>query len=217
MMPAADTFPPLDALPGLRAVFLVRAAGVNVKTDRDTAMARLASLQRQALDTLGFQGMPLARASQVHGNTVARISASDSFPVPDCDALITTDRGLCLGIHVADCAAVYIADRLGRGIGLAHAGKKGTELGIVPRTITALLDATGGTPSDLVLQISPCIRPPHYEIDFAADIRAQAAAAGIRDIHDCGTCTASNPARYYSYRLEKGKTGRLLAALAMLP
>ncbi len=217
MMPAADTFPPLDALTGLRAVFLTRAPGVDVKTDRETAMGRLASLQRAALDAQGFQGMPLARASQVHGNTVARISSTDSFPVPDCDALITTDRGLCLGIHVADCAAVYIADRLGRGIGLAHAGKKGTELGIVPRTIAALLDATGGSSSDLVLQISPCIRPPHYEIDFAADIRAQAAAAGIRDIHDCGTCTASNPSRYYSYRLEKGQTGRLLAALAMLP
>ena len=217
MMPAADTFPPLDALTGLRAVFLTRAPGVDVNTDRDTAMARLASLQRGALDSLDFQGMPLARASQVHGNTVARVSTTDSFPVPDCDALITTERGLCLGIHVADCAAVYIADRLGRGIGLAHAGKKGTELGIVPSTIDALLDATGGSPSDLVLQISPCIRPPHYEIDFAADIRSQATAAGIRDIHDCGTCTASNPSRYYSYRLEKGQTGRLLAALAMLP
>lgn len=217
MTAAADTFPALDALPTLRAVFLTRVPGVDVKTDRDTAMARLASLQRHALDNLGFRGMPLATASQVHGNAIARVSASDSFPVPECDAILTTERGLCLGIHVADCAAVYIADRHGRGIALAHAGKKGTELGIVPRAISALLEATGASPTDLLVQISPCIRPPHYEVDFAAEIHAQAAAAGVESIHDCGTCTASNPGRYYSYRLEKGKTGRLLAALALIP
>jgi polyphenol oxidase len=217
MIPEADIFPPLDALTGLRAAFLTRVQGIDVKTDRDTAMARLADLQRTSLDMLGFYGMPLAHASQVHGNAVAHISASDAFPVPDCDALITTERGLCLGIHVADCAAVYIADRLGRGIALAHAGKKGTTLGIVPRTIARLLNATGGSPEDLVLQISPCIRPPQYEIDFASELRSQAAEAGIRDIHDCNICTASNPSRYYSYRLEQGKTGRLLAALALLP
>jgi polyphenol oxidase len=217
MIPPADTFPPLEALAGVRAVFLTRAPGVDVNTDRDTAMARLATLQRDALDELGFRDMPLARAAQIHGNSIARVSRNDSFPIPDCDALLTTERGLCLGIHVADCAAVYIADRQGRGIALAHAGKKGTQLGIVPLTISALIDATGASPSDLVLQISPCIRPPHYEIDFAADIRTQASAVGIESIHDCGTCTASDPMRYYSYRLEKGKTGRLLAALSLTP
>lgn len=217
MTPAADTFPPLEAIHGLHAAFLTRVPGVDVKTDRDRAMERLASIQRAWLDASGFLGMPLARASQVHGNTVVRISSDDAFPIPDCDALVTTERNLCLGIHVADCAAVFIADRHGRGIALAHAGKKGTELGIVPRTITALLEATAASPTDLVLQISPCIRPPRYEVDFAADIRAQAAASGILDIHDCGICTGSDLSRYYSYRLEQGKTGRLLAALALIP
>jgi copper oxidase (laccase) domain-containing protein len=67
-----------------------------------------------------------------------------------------------------------------------------------------------------VVQISPCIRPPHYEVDFAAEIRHQAAEAGVVEIHDSLRCTASDPAAYYSYRRESGKTGRLLAAMAMI-
>jgi copper oxidase (laccase) domain-containing protein len=71
--------------------------------------------------------------------------------------------------------------------------------------------------------VSPCIRPPHYEVDFAAAIAAQAHAAGIGvhgsagggAFHDAGTCTASHPDLYYSYRREQGRTGRMLALLAL--
>jgi len=206
----------LDVLSSVRAVFLQRVPGMDVKTDRETALQRLAGLHREALDALGFESMLLAKASQIHSANVARISSTDAFPISDCDALVTTDRSLCLGIYVADCAAVYVADRHGRGIGLAHSGRKGTELGIVPKTIAALCEATGADPQDLIVQISPCIRPPHYEVDFAAEIRAQAAVAGVRDIHDCASCTASNLEKYYSYRKEDRQTGRLLAALALL-
>ena len=65
------------------------------------------------------------------------------------------------------------------------------------------------------MQLSPCIRPPHYEVDFAAEIIRQARAAGVEQVHDSGRCTASDPARYYSYRAEKGRTGRMLALLAL--
>ena len=210
-----ETFPALDAIPAVQAFFLQRVPGLDVKTDRETALKRLAGIQREALNEAGFARMPLAKASQVHSANVVRISSANTFPVPDCDALVTTERNLCLGIYVADCAAVYVADRLGRGIALAHSGRKGTELGIVPKTIAALCTATGADPQDLIVQISPCIRPPHYEVDFAADIRIQAADAGVHQIHDCSSCTGSNLEKYYSYRKEERQTGRLLAAMAL--
>lgn len=211
-----ETFPALDALPAVRAVFLQRVPGLDVKTDRETALKRLAGIQREALNEAGFARMSLAKASQIHSANVVRISSTDTFPITDCDALITTERSLCLGIYVADCAAVYVADRHGRGIGLAHSGRKGTELGIVPKTIAAVCAATGADPQDLIVQISPCIRPPHYEVDFAAEIRSQTAEAGVREIHDCTSCTGSNLERYYSYRKEERQTGRLLAAMALV-
>ncbi len=208
-----ETFQAVDSLPFVRGYFIQRIPGLDVKTDRETAMALLKDTHRATIDGLGFSGMALATCTQVHGNAVARVSTASTFPVQDCDSLVTTDPGVCLGIYVADCAAVYIIDRHGRGIALAHSGRKGTELGIVPNTITALKEATGAESADLVLQISPCIRPPHYEVDFAAMIRAQAAEWGILEINDCGTCTASDRQSYYSYRREKGETGRLLAIL----
>ncbi|MEI6178403.1 MAG: polyphenol oxidase family protein [Verrucomicrobiota bacterium] len=210
-----ETFPALDALPHLWAVFLRRVPGLDVRTERETALSRLAKIHRNALDAIGFSSMPLATAMQIHSPHVVRVALETPFPVADCDALVTTVPGLCLGIYVADCAAVYLADRQGRGIALAHSGRNGTALGIVPHTIAALLAATGASPQDLVVQISPCIRPPHYETDFAATIRQQAADCGVPSVHDCGHCTASHPEAYYSYRLEKGRTGRHLAALAL--
>jgi copper oxidase (laccase) domain-containing protein len=68
----------------------------------------------------------------------------------------------------------------------------------------------------LIVQLSPCIRPPHYEIDFAAEIVRQAHAAGVTKVYDDGVCTACHPDLYYSYRAEKGKTGRMLALLGLL-
>ncbi len=74
--------------------------------------------------------------------------------------------------------------------------------------------AFGSVPADLVVQLSPCIRPPHYEIDFAAEIVRQCREAGVTAVHDCNICTACDLNRYYSYRAEKGRTGRMLALLA---
>lgn len=180
-------------------------------------MSRLASVQRAALDSLGFSGIPLVRAEQIHSNRVAMVSTCLESPAPGADALVTTTPGIALGIHVADCAAIYFVDRHRRGIALSHSGRKGTELDIATRTLEVLLAATGADPQDITAQISPCIRPPHYEVDFAAEIRLQLIRAGIHDIHDSGRCTFSDPEKYYSYRREKGRTGRHLAALALGP
>ena len=48
---------------------------------------------------------------------------------------------------------------------------------------------------------------------YASEIERQARARGVRHYHDCGICTATYLKRYYSYRAEKGKTGRMWAVL----
>jgi copper oxidase (laccase) domain-containing protein len=209
-----ESFAALD-MPFLRAAFVQRCAGIDVLTDRETAMQRLWSAHRETADAAGFAGLPFAVAEQVHGAVVARADTAGAEPSPGADGLVTSSRHLCLAIYVADCAAVYLADRKGRAIGLVHSGRKGTEQKIVPAAIRRMQVEFGCEPSDLIVQISPCIRPPHYDVDIASAIAAQAREAGARDVHDCGTCTASDPVKYYSYRREKGRTGRLLALLAL--
>jgi len=213
----SESFPALDAIHGIRARFTRRVAGLDVCVEREDALERLKPYHLRALADAGLDGMTFATAEQVHGNHVAEVSADSHFPVPGTDALLTTVPGICLGIYVADCAAVFLADRRARGIALVHSGKKGTELGVAPSAAKALCAAVGGTPSDLVAQISPCIRPPFYETDFASEIIRQLTDLGIGEVRDCGVCTASNPELYYSYRMEKGRTGRMLAMMAILP
>ena len=74
----------------------------------------------------------------------------------------------------------------------------------------------GTQPGDLIVQLSPCIRPPFYENDFAAEIAGQCRRAGVRRVFDSGANTAAELSHYYSYRAEHGKTGRMLALVAMV-
>lgn len=210
-----ETFPVLDALAGFRAVFVRRCPGVDVDADRETALARLWDHHRATAEAVGFGGMPMITAEQVHGNRCAVVDAGTDCPVRETDGLVTSAPRVCLAIYVADCAPVFLVDPRHSVIALVHAGKKGTGLGILGVALATMGARFGSLPGDIVMQIGPCIRPPHYEVDFAADLREQAVGAGVGEVHDCGNCTASEPENYYSYRREKGRTGRLLALLAM--
>ena len=168
-------------------------------------------------EDLGFAGGAFTTAQQVHGNQVAVI---DDSPGEDrccagADGFITNQRGISLGIYVADCCAVFLVDPVQQAIGLVHSGKKGTELGIVGIAITKMREHFDSAPRDLIVQLSPCIRPPHYEVDFANEIVRQVRACGVEQVQDAGRCTACDLRRYYSYRAEKARTGRMLALLAL--
>jgi copper oxidase (laccase) domain-containing protein len=218
---AAETV--VEVFPGLRALgvvehgFVRRIPAVDVAADRDEALRRLDAIHRKLRAELELGGRHFATAEQVHGNGIAVLDRplTDDVCADGADGLITDQTNVSLGIYVADCCAVYLVDPVRRCIGLVHSGKKGTELEIVRRAIETMRDRFGSAPADLVVQLSPCIRPPHYEVDFAAAIVRQARAAGVAQVHDCERDTAADLARYYSYRAEKGRTGRMLALLAL--
>ena len=197
--------------------FIKRIPGIDVSRDKMEALTRLEAAHRQTRESLGIGDWPLLTAEQVHGNDVMIIDSAvrQDQQVSNFDGFITNQRRTALGIYVADCCAVYIVDPKKLAVGLVHSGKKGTELQIAVKAIEKMHTAFGSNPADLIVQLSPCIRPPHYEIDFAATIRDQCRAAGVNHIHDCGICTACDLSSYYSYRAEKGKTGRMLALLGL--
>ena len=212
-----EKFPALDGL-GCRHGFVGRIAGLDVNADRALALARLDDFHRQARRELGMETAAFITGEQVHGRELAILAAGE--PVPDgpvagVDGLITNRADVCLGIYVADCCAVYLIDARRGVAGLVHSGKKGTELGIVTTALSAMTARFGTRPETVTAQLSPCIRPPWYEIDFAAQIVAQCRAAGVGRVEDGGANTAAEPDRYYSYRREKGRTGRMLALLSL--
>lgn len=115
---------------------------------------------------------------QQHKNRVIRVSgtlsgrghdgaadSADAFPATD--ALITDVPGTALTIMVADCAPVVLYDGACGAIGVAHCGRGGTVLGVLPKTIEAMGEAFGTAAPSLRVGIGPAIGADSYEIGDA--------------------------------------------------
>jgi copper oxidase (laccase) domain-containing protein len=216
-----EQFPALNAIGTCRHVFTQRIPGVDVLHDKEEVLERLDAAHREIRSATGLGDWQLFTVEQIHGKNIAVIDncsrGSVDCEFPGCDGLITNQRGVALGIYVADCCAVYMLDPKTPAVGLAHSGRKGTERGVVPNAIRQMIDRFSSDPAEMIVQLSPCIRPPHYEVDFVAEIIRQCRVCGVRKIYDPGVCTACHLDRYYSYRAEKGKTGRMLAMFGLQP
>ena len=81
-------------------------------------------------DGHGTEGIVMPKLS--HGNrvVVVRLVHDD---VVDCDAVITSNKILSLGIRTADCAPICFSD--GEKIGIAHVGWRGLCLGLIEKMI----------------------------------------------------------------------------------
>lgn len=201
-----------------RHAFAVRQPGLDVRVPREEALRRLSEPHSLLRDELGLRHRPAHFAEQVHGDVIAVVTddqRESSSPVihSGADALISNAHNVCLGIYTADCCAVFIVDPATRAMGLVHSGAKGTGLRIVSKTLDSMHRQFGCEIAQLVVVLSPCIRPPLYEVDFASAIRKECQKAGVREVWDGGECTGRDIHRFYSYRMEKGLTGRMLALL----
>ena len=220
MLEAFQFLAPLQAIPGIRAGWIERVPGLAITGDRDEAMRQLRPVHEAAVAEFGGPGATWWRAEQVHGNAVTvvpgnpRIIAPDGLPVvPEVDGLVTREAGTVLAVYVADCGVLWLADRRTGAIGLLHSGKKGTKANILGAAMARMAENFGTRAEDVTAVLGPCIRPPDYEMDIAAEIRRQTSRAGIGNFIDCGLNTASDPSRFYSYRKELGKTGRMMALI----
>lgn len=203
------------------ACFITRIPEVPVSTDREATLDALTPFHEQVLAEQGISPKLLRRAQQVHGGSVAIVGdIGCSYPVEGVDGLFCGGvADCCLGIYVADCAAVWVYDTVSGARGLAHSGKRGTEANIVGELLQRMRKTLGVQASDCIAVISPCIRPPHYEVDIPSTIKAQLTEAGVlpENIVDSGLDTAADLDTFYSYRMEKGCTGRMLALFGRVP
>ena len=221
----------VSAGPNWQAGFVGRVPGVVVTRDKWETLGFLEPHHVHEVERLGFGWEDLWRAEQVHGAELAVVPGAGEDKrvanplsilgdriVAGVDGLLTGTAGVLLGIYVADCAAVYLVDRRTGAAGLLHSGRAGTERGIVPRALERMAAEFGTQPEEVVAAVSPCIRPPRYEVDIAGEIGRQLRVAGVPadQVTDSGVCTGAAVADYYSYRVEKGKTGRMLAMLGRI-
>jgi YfiH family protein len=186
----------------------------------------------------------IVQVKQVHGADA--IDAADAGPDRCADALIgrAVGRPVAVGVRVADCVPVLVADESSGDVAAIHAGWRGVVAGVVRVGIERL--EAGRTPSGarLVAAIGPCIGSCCFEVgrdvaeqiarashgarvvaaergdkayvDLRAAVRAQLVAAGVSDarIDDVPGCTKHETARFHSFRRDGGSSGRMLAAIA---
>jgi YfiH family protein len=109
----------------------------------------------------------LVLMGQVHGERVCVINGDEPPPecIPECDGLITARPGVALAIRTADCVPLLFVDPIRRVIGVAHAGWRGTALGIASRVIGAFVEQFSSRVSDILIAIGPAIGPCCYQVD----------------------------------------------------
>jgi len=210
----------------LRSTLLTNAGFVHALPERDLTDAEL-------LAALGVAHV--AQAKQVHGaHVVDALGASDE----EADGIVAraAEGRLAVGVRVADCVPMLIADEATGDVAAIHAGWRGVVAGVVRAGVQKLQGRS------IVAAIGPCIGACCFEVgrdvadaiarespgarvivhgradkayvDLRAAVRAQLRALGVRDSHieDVAGCT-QHEERFHSFRRDGANSGRMLAAV----
>lgn len=166
---------PLEAV----AQHVFTTAQLELPAGADDAVAGPAWRAAAAAAELG--DATICRLRQVHGDHVVVIATDAdrqrvSATRPDGDSLVTTMPGVAIGVVVADCVPLLMADVRGRVVAAVHAGWKGTCASIAARTVAQMCESGGVVPEDLMVAIGPSISRDDYEVGEA--LRDQFRAAG---------------------------------------
>ena len=82
----------------------------------------------------------------------------------DVDAVITQEKGLCIGVSTADCIPILLYDPITETIAAIHAGWRGTVRRIVSKTIRTMQNDYGVNPKNLKAIIGPGISLESFEV-----------------------------------------------------
>ena len=188
----------------------------------------------QLLEALGVAESHLALCGQVHGTQV-HIAEQGGY-LGEGDGLVTATPGLAVGVLVADCGAILLADPIAKVVGALHAGWRGAAGGIIQQGLEKMV-SLGADPSRIQAFLGPCIGVEHFEVgeevaslfpehcvqrtgyekpqaNLKCWIRQQLLDQGLSDkaieIHPA--CTFADTS-YYSYRRQKEESGRMIALI----
>lgn len=191
-------------------------------------------------DEINFPDTSWVLPIQKHGGNICEVSKNErgtnvkslTDDLYDVDGLYTYETGVLLTMNYADCIPVYVYSETDNFTGLAHAGWRGTAAEITAR----LINSYAGDKNDLRVIIGVGINQQYYEVDdtvinalkplaesaytktetgWLLDLKEvnkhQAKEAGIDEANISVTHLGTEADDFFSFRLEKGNTGRALA------
>jgi len=169
--------------------------------------------------------------NQIHSNISvdAELISSKVY----ADASYTKQPGIVCAVLTADCLPIFVSNKKGTVVGIAHAGWKGLAGGI----IESLIESLGLNNKDLVVHLGPaisqlsfevgeevrsqylfknknfescftCLNEKHY-LDLYSAAKVALNSCGIFSISGGERCTYNEPNQYFSYRRDGKKSGRM--------
>lgn len=248
-----------DNLPGIRHGFSTRRGGVstspwdtlNLGTGGGDDPRRVLENYRRFCAVVGTEPERCVLSRQVHEDKVRLVTEADCgkglFRERDytsVDAMICDTPDVALVVFSGDCNVILLHDPVRGAIGAAHAGWRGTALGIAAKTVRAMVDSFGCDPAHIRAAIGPSIAQCCFETDDDVPAALRAALddavepymtrigekwhidlkginalwlrrAGVERVDICDHCTACRPDLYWSHRKMGKARGSQIAMIAL--
>lgn len=248
-----------DNLPGVRHGFSTRRGGVslppwdslNLGIGRGDDLSHVRENYRRFCAAIGTDPDRCVLSKQVHEDNVRLVTEDDcgkglwrDRDYTSVDAMICATPDIPLVVFSADCNVILLHDPVRGAIGAAHAGWRGTALGIVAKTVRAMAEHFSCRPADIRAAIGPSIARCCFETDddvpaalraalgnevepymdwngskWHIDLKAINALwlqrAGVAHIDICDHCTACRPDLYWSHRKMGNARGAQVAMISL--
>jgi YfiH family protein len=161
---------------------------VNVGENRRRLVEEVAG-SKARLVTLRQIHSGLVRVVEADDGAIeGRLETADGRAVLRGDGMMTDVRGVMLGVQVADCVPVLVADVRRRVVGAFHAGWRGTLRRIVERGIGTMRLRYGSRPGDLIAAVGPSIGACCYSVgeEVRSEFESQFGYAGelFREVYN---------------------------------
>ena len=171
--------PLMEQVPGIRHFFTTREGGVSEGILRSLNLSFSRGDEKSNVDenfrrvAAAFDTTPahIVSTDQTHTANIRVVTAEDAGKgvvrprdYTDVDGLITMEEGLILGVYVADCVPVLIADPVTGAIGAVHSGWRGTVAGIGAAAVRMMKELYGTKPENLICAVGPSICRDCYEV-----------------------------------------------------
>ena len=169
--------------------------------------------------------------NQTHSNL--SIDADSVSSIVNADASYSKKLGTVCGVLTADCLPIFVCNKEGTAVGVAHAGWRGLVDGI----IESLIESFDCNSEDLIVHLGPAISKLSFEVggevksqylsknknfescfvdinnknylDLYDAARVVLKSFGVSLISGGDSCTYNEPDHFFSYRRDGQKSGRM--------
>ncbi len=167
---------------------------------------------------------------QCHSNICVNVDSPFSLKA---DASISQTPGVVCAVLTADCLPVFLCRKDGSAVGVVHAGWRGLLGGVIESSIKALDASKGGILAHLgpgisqdAFEVGAEVREAFvdsnpdfesafiqfnnkYRLDLYNAAQIVLVGQGVKSITGGANCTYSEKNRYFSYRRDGEKSGRM--------